>query len=173
MAVILAIVASMGSVATASIEELSADFSSDVSTGAAPLTVHFMDRSAGSPTGWQWDFGDGSSSTRQDPTYTFQTPGTYTVTLTVTDGADVSSASGEITVTDAPAATPQPIRVVPVPVHPINPGDHVKNPIHKNPVHKNPVHKKPIKMPDAVKKPGKTKRGSDRGNVDNPVHHFY
>jgi PKD repeat protein len=33
-----------------------------------------------------WDFGDGGSSTEQNPTYTYTGPGTFTVTLTVTDG---------------------------------------------------------------------------------------
>lgn len=34
---------------------------------------------------WQWDFGDGGTSTAQHPVYTYTTAGVYTVTLTVTD----------------------------------------------------------------------------------------
>ena len=163
---ILALVASLIPAAVAHPEEatLTASFSSDVTTGTAPLTVHFMDRSTGNPTGWQWDFGDGSSSTRQDPTYTFQAPGTYNVTLTVTDGYVNSTASSEIVVTPAPSATPQPIRVVPVPVYPVKPGDGPDKPVYKKPDFG--------KKPDKVKKPDRHKRGGEKGNSDNPVRHF-
>ena len=175
---VLTLVASLVPTAVAHPDEsaLTASFSSDVTTGPAPLTVHFMDRSTGNPTGWQWDFGDGSSSTRQDPTYTFQTPGTYNVTLTVTDGYESSTASSEIRVTTAPAATPQPIRVVPVPVYPVKPGDGPDKPVYKKPdFGKAPdTIKKPdrIKKPDTPKKPDKSKRGGERGNADNPIRHF-
>ena len=51
-----------------------------------PLTVQFNDTSIGLITGWAWDFnGDGiTDSNQRNPTYTYNTPGTYTVTLTVT-----------------------------------------------------------------------------------------
>ncbi len=35
---------------------------------------------------WNWNFGDGSSSTLQNPSHTYTTDGTYTVSLTVSDG---------------------------------------------------------------------------------------
>lgn len=54
--------------------------------------VHFTDNSAGIPTGWQWTFtgGSPSSSTSQNPTVTYPTPGFYTVKLRVSNsfGAD-------------------------------------------------------------------------------------
>lgn len=54
--------------------------------------VHFTDVSAGIPTGWQWTFAGGSpsSSTAQNPTVTYPTPGLYTVKLRVSNsfGAD-------------------------------------------------------------------------------------
>src|SRR5262249_30740732 len=46
------------------------------------LTANFTDGSA-SPTSWHWDFGDGSTSTQQNPSHTYNTNGTYTVTLIV------------------------------------------------------------------------------------------
>ncbi len=52
------------------------------------LTVNFTDTSTdsdGSITSWSWDFGDGSSSTLENPTHTFAQAGTYQVTLEVTD----------------------------------------------------------------------------------------
>ncbi len=60
-----------------------ANFTSDVTSGSAPLTVRFMDTSAGNPTSWLWDFGDGSTSTDQNPTHTFTTTTTDTITFTV------------------------------------------------------------------------------------------
>jgi PKD repeat protein len=62
------------------------DFAVTPATGPAPLTVHFTDTSSGSPTEWSWDFGDGSPvSTEQSPTHVYTRPGTYDVTLTVTN----------------------------------------------------------------------------------------
>jgi PKD repeat protein len=64
---------------------LSADFTAEPRIGVAPLKVQFTDLSTGGPTAWAWGFGDASPvSSQQNPTHTFTTPGTYTVTLTVT-----------------------------------------------------------------------------------------
>lgn len=56
--------------------------------GNAPFTVQFQDQSTNNPTAWEWDFtNDGSvDSTLQNPSYTFSTPGTYTVRLRATNG---------------------------------------------------------------------------------------
>jgi gliding motility-associated-like protein len=51
----------------------------------------FVDQSIGATT-WQWDFGDGNSSTSQNPSHTYAATGTYTVKLTVTNGACSHSA---------------------------------------------------------------------------------
>jgi subtilisin family serine protease len=59
------------------------EFSADVLSGMAPLTVQFTDQSSGEVSGWLWDFGDGSTSTEQNPTHVYEQPGTYTVTLLV------------------------------------------------------------------------------------------
>ncbi|MFA5212285.1 MAG: PKD domain-containing protein, partial [Methanoregula sp.] len=60
-----------------------ANFTSDVTSGSAPLTVRFVDTSAGNPTSWLWDFGDGSTSTDQNPSHTYTTTTTDTITFTV------------------------------------------------------------------------------------------
>ncbi|MFB3879807.1 MAG: PKD domain-containing protein [Armatimonadota bacterium] len=81
-----------------------ADFSATPTSGNAPLEVTFNDQSAGAMiTAWAWDFGDGGSSTDQNPTHTYTTPGTYDVSLTVTDigGTDDEVKVGYITVGDA------------------------------------------------------------------------
>jgi PKD repeat protein len=57
------------------------DYSADVLCGPAPLSVQFMDKSNGYPSGWHWDFGDGGNSSVQDPFYTYESPGVYTVSL--------------------------------------------------------------------------------------------
>ncbi|MBI2871695.1 MAG: PKD domain-containing protein, partial [Chloroflexi bacterium] len=58
-----------------------ADFSASVTSGASPLTVTFTDLSTGGPTSWSWDFGDGVSTTEQNPTHVYASEGTFTVTL--------------------------------------------------------------------------------------------
>lgn len=70
--------------------------------GQAPLTVQFTDQSSGTITGRTWDFGDGDTSTALNPEHTYDTPGTYTVTLTVfgPGGSDVEVKTGYITVTE-------------------------------------------------------------------------
>jgi PKD repeat protein len=166
MALVMIAVVSGGFAARAQPGSLSASFMADVNTGAAPLTVHFSDTSEGSPTGWQWDFGDGSYSTLQDPVYTYNTPGTYTVTLTVTDGAQSDTMSGDIVVTNPLVTTPTPdptrtpviVRPVPVPVKDPHHGrpPHDSQPPAKQPPHKDkpPAHQPPHKdQPPAHKKP--------------------
>jgi PKD repeat protein len=60
-----------------------ANFSSNVTSGTAPLSVQFTDLSENA-TDWTWDFGDGSSATEQNPVHTYTSAGSYTVNLTVT-----------------------------------------------------------------------------------------
>ena len=57
-------------------------------------TVTFTDQSYdsdGTIVSWLWDFGDGQSSTAQNPVHTYAADGVYNVTLTVTDNEDASS----------------------------------------------------------------------------------
>lgn len=70
---------------------LEAQFTASVTSGFEPLEVQFTDLSvpgAGTIISWLWDFGNGDSSTLQNPLYTYQIPGTYAVTLTITNSAD-------------------------------------------------------------------------------------
>jgi hypothetical protein len=48
-------------------------------------TMQFVDTSSGSPTSWSWDFGDGSTSTAQNPSHTYAAAGPYSVKLTATN----------------------------------------------------------------------------------------
>ena len=86
---------------------LTANFTSNTTSGFNPLTVQFTDKSTGNATSWAWDFnGDGViDSTLENPVYTYTTPGNYTVTLTVTNasGNSTISESGYITVINGTA----------------------------------------------------------------------
>jgi PKD repeat protein len=59
------------------------DFSADVTIGDPPLMVNFSDQTTGGVIdAWLWNFGDGNTSTTQNPTNVYQLPGNYDVTLT-------------------------------------------------------------------------------------------
>ena len=79
-------------------------FSFDKKTGCFPLPVNFTDQSAagsGTVTAWQWDFGDGTVSTQQNPTHTYTAAGTFNVTLRVTNSngcTQVLTKQGAITI---------------------------------------------------------------------------
>lgn len=82
--------------------EIVPDFSVYPKSGKAPLTVSFQDLSSGNPTWWHWSFGDGTSSTLQNPTKKYSVPGMYSVTLTVGNGTQTKTMVVEnaVTVTD-------------------------------------------------------------------------
>jgi len=85
---------------------LTASFIMYPTSGTAPLSVQFSNTSTGSPNSWAWDFGDGDSSLNQNPTHTFSSAGTYTVSLTVSkEGMESSTTSHNITVSPAPTLT--------------------------------------------------------------------
>ena len=77
-----------------------ANFTADTVRGPLPLSVNFSDQSTGSINSWAWSFGDGGSSTAQDPSHTYSSSGTYTVSLTVTGpgGSDTETKPDYITV---------------------------------------------------------------------------
>ena len=68
-----------------------ASFSASASSICPGESVSFTDNSTSGPTSWAWDFGDGGTSTSQNPSYIFTTPGTWTVELTATNagGSDI------------------------------------------------------------------------------------
>ncbi len=90
-----------------------AEFSGMPLAGSAPLLVGFFDMSAGIPDSWTWAFGDGQTSTEKNPSHQYSSPGTYTVSLTVTNsyGVDKKTRESYVTVGNPPeanfAATPR------------------------------------------------------------------
>ncbi len=78
-----------------------ANFVVNTTTVAKNTPVQFTDTSTCIPMTWSWSFGDGGTSTEQNPVHSYTTPGTYTVTLTVTNtkGSDTEAKQHYLTVT--------------------------------------------------------------------------
>ncbi|MBK9451982.1 MAG: PKD domain-containing protein [Bacteroidetes bacterium] len=66
------------------------------------LQLSFADASTGVPTSWSWDFGDGGTSTSQNPSHTYAAPGTYNVCLTATNACSTSTSCQNVTVVCPP-----------------------------------------------------------------------
>ncbi len=64
---------------------LDSKFSVNKTRGIAPLSVDFIDETYGAPDYWAWDFGDGQTSSLQNPTHTYSTAGQYTLRLVTTN----------------------------------------------------------------------------------------
>lgn len=73
-------------------------------------TIQFKDLSSGSPASWSWDFGDGQTSTLQNPSHKYAASGNYTVKLTATNpgGSDTDTKTAYITIAlpTGPTVTP-------------------------------------------------------------------
>jgi len=92
--------------------ELIPAFSMDANFGRRPLEVQFTDLSA-SPvpvTGWLWRFGDGSTSSEQNPVHIYKVPGLFSVSLTVTGEPDSATCTrhNAILVLNKRGAAPKP-----------------------------------------------------------------
>jgi PKD repeat protein len=63
----------------------------------------FTDQSTGKPVSWVWAFGDGSTSTSQNPTHTYADTGAYIVTLTITNANGcISTVTNKVSITGTP-----------------------------------------------------------------------
>jgi hypothetical protein len=78
----------------------SADFTATPTSGSAPLQVQFTDTTLGTVTSRTWNFGDGSSSSQNDPSHTYSSAGVYSVSETVIGpgGTDTETKNNFITV---------------------------------------------------------------------------
>ncbi|MDO9550370.1 MAG: PGF-pre-PGF domain-containing protein, partial [Methanoregula sp.] len=77
-----------------------ANFAGTPLSGTAPVAVTFTDSSTGTPTSWNWVFGDGNTSTATNPVFTYVTSGYFTVKLTAANafGSNVKTVSQYISV---------------------------------------------------------------------------
>jgi PKD repeat protein len=82
-------------------DPLVADFSASPTSVLVGQAITFTNESSGgtSPYSYQWDFGDGGTSPSENPSYAYSSPGTYSVTLTVTDAASTSDAAPPVNIT--------------------------------------------------------------------------
>ncbi len=81
-----------------------ANFYGTPTSGVAPLAVSFTDTTINTPTSWSWTFGDGGTSTAQNPSHTYTSVGSYTVALKATNsyGNNTCTKTNYITATIAP-----------------------------------------------------------------------
>ncbi len=75
----------------------------NVETGT---NINFTDQSTGDPIAWNWDFGDGTTSTDQNSSHIYNNAGTYTIELSVENdyGSDTETKTNYITVSEAGSA---------------------------------------------------------------------
>ena len=88
---------------TSSVVPPDANFTANV-TSSCSGTINFTDQSTNTPTSWQWNFGDGQTSTQQNPSHTYFSDGTFTVKLSTSNpyGTDSLIRTDYITI-DLPA----------------------------------------------------------------------
>ncbi len=83
-----------------------ADFKGSPTSIIEGGTVHFTDLSLNSKNAWNWDFGDGETSTEASPTHSYSNPGNYSVSLTVTGPAGNDTETKENYIHVLPEGTP-------------------------------------------------------------------
>jgi len=106
---VLLVVASCSSCSTDAEKPVNGLDASFTFSPALPVTgqaVQFTDTSTGGPSAWQWNFGDGLTSTSQSPRHSFAAAGSYTVTLTAGRGSASDSASRTVNVSQNSAILP-------------------------------------------------------------------
>jgi PKD repeat protein len=83
----------------------SALFTVNSSTICEGFTTFCNDMSANVPTAWNWNFGDGNTSTVQNPTHVYATAGVYTITQIVSNSGGSDTAIQVVTVNANPSVT--------------------------------------------------------------------
>jgi PKD repeat protein len=92
-------------------QRVSARFNATPTSGQPPLTVAFADQSTGDITRWLWNFGNGDTSNERNPTYVYNTPGSYQVVLSVSGPGGVDTVVRQnyivvVAATSTPTPTP-------------------------------------------------------------------
>jgi len=86
------------------------DFTATPLSGISPLSVTFSDKTANNPTSWQWSFGDGGTSTEQNPVHNYTTNGLYSITLLASNshGSDTLTRTNYISIGGSTTGVPCP-----------------------------------------------------------------
>jgi len=88
-------------------DPLNATFSFSAIGGNVPLTVTAYGRTQSLPANWSWDFGDGTTAFGQTVVHTYTAPGSYTLSLAVTNAFDpVPATTNRTIVVKSPAPSP-------------------------------------------------------------------
>jgi PKD repeat protein len=103
-ALLVAILVSVLTLVTACTEPPVSSFTTDKTKVTVDELVQFTSKSTGEITSWSWDFGDGNTSTEQNPSHAYAEKGNYTATLTVSNKAGSHSATSAVTVLLPPSA---------------------------------------------------------------------
>src|SRR5581483_11141774 len=84
--------------------QLNVNFTADKTGGCSPLTVSFTNKTTGASANaiYQWDMGNGNTSSLVNPAAVYTDEKSYTVTLTVQDGGQTASKTAVITVYQKP-----------------------------------------------------------------------
>jgi len=85
-------------------EAPTAAFSADRTSAGTDGAIEFTDSSSEAPTSWLWQFGDGDTSTEQNPTHAYDTSGTFSVNMRATNGfgSDWENKTNYITINNYP-----------------------------------------------------------------------
>lgn len=78
---------------------INAAFTADTLNGIVPTTINFTDQSTGVNT-FNWNFGDGNTSTTQNPSNIYNSAGVFTVTLIVSAGPCIDTATAIVIIED-------------------------------------------------------------------------
>ena len=94
---------------------LAADFSiiPDSIISIPDYRFSFVDKSSGSPSLWQWQFGDGSTASSQNPQHTYPDTGRFAVTLTISNGNCTSTITQHVRITGTPGQLFMPNAFIP------------------------------------------------------------
>lgn len=142
-------------------------FTASPTKGMAPLTVQFTDTSTGNISSWFWDFGDGTTSTLQNPRHIYSENGTYTVKLKATNSFD-SYFMETFSLINVFSPETKPIIYPPVVDPPVVNPPTVVPPVTKPPIIELPATEPPSVNPP-VNLPETTPPVIDRPNVNPPV----
>ncbi|HTN45157.1 MAG TPA: PKD domain-containing protein [Flavipsychrobacter sp.] len=82
--------------------QLTANFNVNDSVGCSPMIVQFINTSTGGASSYSWNFGDNTNSSLTSPSHVYTSPGTYTITLTASNGTTTHSKSRKVVVLSSP-----------------------------------------------------------------------